>query len=139
MVVSGPAIDLTSPGTDCFQTDIVGTADMRSHMQTDKIQTLYQHAHRHFFPVVVPVRGAVLAGPGLNRVRSPSPVPLGDDEAVGKLLERLEAHKGMEDGGGDADKELSNWLYVTGIWDFVEELKETGKKTGGIAGPQRGQ
>lgn len=60
---------------------------------------------------------------------SPSPEPLGNQEALRKLLDKLKAHEGAIGGDGDADKDTSNWLYVTGISVFVHDLQEIGQKT----------
>ncbi|EGG07551.1 uncharacterized protein MELLADRAFT_62518 [Melampsora larici-populina 98AG31] len=78
--------------------------------------TLYNHFYYHHrVPNSVP--------------RTPSPEPLGYSEAIKKLMGQLEEHASQSHLVPDPqdDNQLSNWLYVSGIHDYINRHIRDGK------------
>ncbi|KAH9814516.1 hypothetical protein DFH28DRAFT_894850, partial [Melampsora americana] len=70
------------------------------------------------------------AQPNLVREETPTPTNHSHREAVQKMIEKLEKHAAEESSTPLDDgmrKDMANWIFTTGIYDYVEGLIEAGK------------
>ncbi|KAH9814524.1 hypothetical protein DFH28DRAFT_894942 [Melampsora americana] len=106
-----------------------GTAYRMINSQAAKCQTFYGHVHKHYF-TVLPHKRATGVEAELPRLRSPSPTNDDHQQAVHKMINKLEEHAKAEavvipeDG---SRKDMANWIFTTGIYTYVEGLIEQGK------------
>ncbi|KAH9806894.1 hypothetical protein DFH28DRAFT_918699, partial [Melampsora americana] len=104
--------------------------DRTAFMQRDKCQSFYGHSLTHYFPVTPYVPPDVAPGERLQVTETLNPGEVEDEEVINKMIDKIDQHIKVESAQGPDSafqKEMANWVFVTGIQEYVQQLVDRGK------------